>query len=72
MGSTAFLYQVNRPGWSFIVSSIDDMVEHKGATHLVATAKDDDIQKAMQKYTVLVNTPTFVIVDLTRKNPSVK
>lgn len=70
MGDTAFLYQTNRPGFPFVVSSFEEMISRYGVGALVSVAKDKDTKEAMDKYTTLEETDEYVIVDLTK--PKVK
>lgn len=62
--NTAFLYQLNRPGWSSVYVPIDELIR-LGATHFVSVAFDDQTNQLMEKYQVLHLTPNFVIIDLT-------
>lgn len=65
--NTAFLYQLDRPGWSSAYTSIDRLIE-VGATHFVSVNFDDQTNRLMEKYKVIHKTPEFVIIDL-RKQP---
>ncbi len=69
-GDTTLLYQINRHGFPVIVDKLPVMVEKYGATAFVSVAKDTDTKNAMQRYTILEDTPDFTIIDLTRPNPN--
>ena len=64
LGDTAFLYQTNRPGFPYMVIPIKDMIDRFGIGYYVSVNYDDDTNKIMKKYTVLVQTPEYVIVKL--------
>lgn len=66
-GDTAFLYQVNRPGWAIQALPIEEMIKEFKVTHYVSVNFDDQTNKIMQEYEVLNKTPKYVIIDLTRK-----
>ncbi len=63
-GDTAFLYQINRPGFPLVISSVSDMVARFGVTHFVSVTQDAKTKWLMQKYTVIDSTPSYVIIDL--------
>lgn len=63
-GDTAFLYQVNRPGWPVISTSIEEMKKQYGVSHYVSVNYDSDTKVILEKYKVLEANPRFVIVDL--------
>lgn len=65
-GDTAFLYQTNRKGWAFVTSSLKDMVADFGVTSFVSVNKDDKANWVKQHFTVLEETPQFIIADLTK------
>ena len=66
-GDTAFLYQTNRQGWP-VGFEIEEKAK-KGATHYVNINIDDGETKyVMEKFTVIEETDTYVIVELT--NPT--
>lgn len=64
-GDTAFLYQINRPGWPYVTGTIDELV-HKGATHYVSVNFDDLTNQLMSRYPTIAKTDKYVILDLTR------
>lgn len=64
-GDTAFLYQLDRPGWPVVYTSIDDMIK-LGATHYVSVSYDAQTNDIMNKYKIIHKAPNFVIVDLTK------
>lgn len=61
---SAFLYQVNRVGWSFLPYPIEEMIK-KGATHYVSVSFDETTQQLIKKCRVLKQTSNWVIIDLT-------
>lgn len=65
-GDSAFLYQINRPGWPIMALPIPEMVSKYGVTHLVSVALDGDTKFAMENYEVLEATDKFTIIDLTK------
>ncbi len=67
-GDTAFLYQINRPGWPNKQRSIDDLKNYYGLTHYVSINYDYLTKEMMERYTVLEATPKLVVIDLTREN----
>lgn len=65
-GDTAFLYQTKRKGWPYVDLPINELID-KGASYWVSVNfEDPQTQEVMKKYTVLKQTPSFVIVDLTK------
>lgn len=65
-GDTAFLYQINRPGFPFVPLPVFDMIADYGVTHYISTSFDDQTRYVMDRFTVLEENPRFVIVDLTK------
>ncbi len=63
--NTAFLYQLDRPGWSSVYLSVTELIK-LGATHYVSVALDDQTKQVMEKYKIIHQTHDFVIVDLTK------
>lgn len=61
--NTALLYQLDRPGWSSVYSSVDELIK-LGATHYVSVNFDTQTNQVMEKYKVIHKAPGFVIVDL--------
>jgi 4-amino-4-deoxy-L-arabinose transferase-like glycosyltransferase len=62
-GDTAFLYQINRPGWPGFTHSVTELRE-RGATHIVAVNFDARIAEAEEKHRVLLKTDKYVIISL--------
>ncbi|RJQ27330.1 phospholipid carrier-dependent glycosyltransferase [Candidatus Parcubacteria bacterium] len=71
-GDTAFLYQINRPGWAMVVSSIEEMKKKSGVTHYISVNYDADTKNVIDRYSVIEENPRFVIVDVTQENPKYK
>lgn len=69
-GDTSFLYQTNRYGWPFIPFPIPEMIKKYGVTAFVSVAEDAQTKWVERNYTVLEKNPEFVIVDLTKPNPT--
>lgn len=68
-GDTSFLYQTNRKGWPVVAFPVDALKNDFGANYFISTAQDAKTKWVMRKYTVLIETPNYVIVDLTKENP---
>lgn len=69
-GDTAFLYQINRPGFPTTHLPVKDMIDRFGVSYYISVSYDEKTNWVMKKYTVVEKNPKFVIVDLTRENPS--
>src|SRR3989344_1213567 len=66
-GDTAFLYQTKRSGWPYQTNSIEELIA-KGADYYVSVnLGDPQVQDAMRKFEIPVQTDEYVIVDLNRK-----
>ncbi len=63
-GDTAFLYQTNRPGFAYLYKPLKDMIDKYHAKYYVSVNYDDDTNEIMNKYTVVVKKPEYVIVKL--------
>jgi len=59
----AFLYQINRLGWTFLPHELDVLIE-KGATHYVSVNYDDLTNQIMKKYQTIEKNDEFIIIDL--------
>jgi hypothetical protein len=69
-GDTAFLYQINRPGWATFGYPVKDLIDMFGVTHYVSTTKDTKTNWLMNKYQTIENNERFVILDLRVENPN--
>ncbi len=69
LGDSAFLYQVNRPGFPVITTSVEEMVKKFGITHYISINYDNKTNWLIKKYKVVELTPTYAIVDLREINP---
>jgi hypothetical protein len=69
-GDTSFLYQTNRIGFPNVPLPIDELISKFNVSYYIATAKDDQTNMIMKKYTPLVDEKDYVIVDLTKPNQS--
>lgn len=69
-GDTAFLYQINRPGWPLIPGSLKSLIADYGVTHYISTTRDDKTNWVMRHFELLVDTQNYVIVDLTKMSQS--
>lgn len=65
-GDTAFLYQINRQGFAVEALPIMELVSDYGINYYISTTKDDKTNWVIRQFTVLVDNPDFVIVDLTK------
>lgn len=63
-GDTAFLYQTNRRGFAFLPLPIKDLHDAYGVMYYVSVNYDDQTNAIMKKYTILEQTPEYVIVEL--------
>lgn len=63
--NTVFLYQLDRPGWSHVYTSVEHLIT-LGATHFVSVNFDEQTDKVMGKYKIILKTADFVIMDLTK------
>ena len=64
-GDTAFLYQINRPGWPAMTYDLNRMLK-LGATHYVSVNFDQTTNDLVQRCFVLKKTKRWVIIDLKR------
>jgi len=65
-GDTAFLYQTKRRGWPFVELPIPELIQ-KGASYWISVNfGDPQTIQVMNEYTVIQQTPSYVIVDLTK------
>ncbi len=67
-GDTAFLYQTNRHGFPVTITSIEEMRDKYGVGYYISVTKDDETNEVMKKYQTLIDSPEYVIVDLSKKN----
>jgi len=68
MGDTAFLYQVNRPGFPVITEDLSEMRKDYGVSHYVSVNFDNRTNWLMKKYIVMDKTAEYVIIDLTKES----
>lgn len=68
-GDSAFLYQVNRPGFPVVITNVEDMVQRFGITHFVSVNYDDKTNWLIKKYKIVDKSPVYAIVDLRQINP---
>ena len=62
-----FLYKTKRSGWPYQTNSIEELIA-KGADYYVSVnLGDPQVQDAMRKFEIPVQTDEYVIVDLNRK-----
>lgn len=64
LGDTAFLYQTNRWGFPVLPLPIKDLIDRFNATYYVSVNYDSDTTAIMKKYTVIEQTPRYVVVKL--------
>ncbi len=63
---SAFLYQINRNGFPLVIEPIPKMVSEFGVTSYVSISHDPQTSWVSRHFQVLVDTPNFVIADLTK------
>ena len=66
-GDTAFLYQINRPGYPLVESDdIKNMIDVRHVTHYVSLNQDAITNQVLREpeFKVLEQTPEYVIVQL--------
>jgi MFS family permease len=65
-GDTAFLYQINRPGYPIIEGDIKNMVDYQKVNYYVSVNYDAATRKIMGEgeYKIIEQTPEYVIVKL--------
>ncbi len=68
-GDTAFLYQTNRPGWPYAAFPIKDLHDMFGVNYYISVSLDAKTKWVMRKYQTIIQTPSYVIVDLTKERP---
>lgn len=68
-GDTAFLYQVNRPGWANVGYPVKDLIDQYGVRYYISVNYDAKTNWVMKKYKTIEKNPKFVIVDLNVENP---
>ncbi len=68
-GDTAFLYQINRPGWPLVTHYPIQAMINRGATDYVSVTYDDFTQQLMHQYPILKQTPNYVIIKLNSTPP---
>lgn len=61
---TAFLYQTNRHGFASVSLPIKDLIDRHNATYFVSVNFDEITNTIMKKYTIVTQTPKYVIVKL--------
>lgn len=67
-GDSAFLYQVNRNGFTMVLHSVEEMMRDYKVNFYISTSKDAKTAWLMQKYKTLVEDPEYIIIDLREKN----
>lgn len=65
-GDTAFLYQINRPGWAVVPFKLRDLVTDYGVSYYISVSRDDQTNWVMRHFEVLEDNPRFIIADLTK------
>lgn len=67
-GDTAFLYQINRPGFASVPLPMKDLIDRYKVGYYVSVNYDTKTNWVMRRYTVIEKNPKFVIVDLRVEN----
>lgn len=65
-GDTAFLYQVNRPGFPIASLPIAQLVTNYGVNYYVSVNHDNQTNWVLRHFKVIEDNPKFVVVDLTK------
>ncbi|MDD2823018.1 MAG: glycosyltransferase family 39 protein [Candidatus Daviesbacteria bacterium] len=65
-GDTAFLYQVNRPGFAYSVLPVKDLVNKFGVKYYVSVDYNDKTNWVIRNFKTLEKNPKFVIADLSQ------
>lgn len=65
-GDTAFLYQINRPGFPLIAFSLKELIADYGVRYYVSTTKDNKTKWVMRHFQIMEDKPNYMIADLTR------
>lgn len=65
-GDTAFLYQINRPGFPVTALPLAEMVSDYGVTHYVSVNRDDKTNWVLRHFKIMEDNSKFVIADLTK------
>lgn len=63
-GDTAFLYQTNRRGFAYVPFPIKDLIDRFDAQYYVSVTYDPQTRAIMDKYIVVEENPSYVIVKL--------
>ena len=63
-GDTAFLYQINRPGFPVTALPLIEMVENYGVTHYISVNRDDETNWVIRHFKILEDNSKFVVADL--------
>jgi len=63
-GDTAFLYQINRPGFPVTAFPLIEMVENYGVTHYISVNRDNETNWVLRHFKILEDNSKFVIADL--------
>ncbi len=65
-GDTAFLYQINRPGWPVVALPLPEMVGDYGVTNYVSVNRDNQTNWVLRHFKILEDNSKFIIADLTK------
>ncbi len=66
MGDSAFLYQTDRRGFTLLAAPIQKLQDLYGVSYYISTTYDNDTNQIMKDYTVVEETPEYVVVRLTK------
>lgn len=67
-GDTAFLYQINRIGWSTITYPIEYLIKNYKCSHYISINYDNKTNWVLRNFNVIEKNPRFMIADLTKRN----
>jgi hypothetical protein len=69
---TAFLYQTNRRGWPGDDTTVNDIIQEGASYYVSVNFADKDTIDVMKRFTTVVRTDTYVIVNLLEPNSRIK
>ena len=70
-GDTAFLYQTGRQGFPAVTGDVQDMIDMGAQYYISVNLGDKDTVEYRNRFTEVVATDRYVIIDLTRKKDEV-
>ncbi len=65
-GDTAFLYQTNRRGFAVEALPLPELITDYGVGYYISTSRDDKTNWVMRHFEIMVDSPAYVIANLTK------